>query len=242
MRIAFLSDIHGNEMALDAVLADVRKVGCDHVYVLGDICYRGYAPKSCLEKVREVADGVLKGNADAWIVRGVRDGEVAPEMVEVMNGERAWALYHLTAEDVDYLDKLPMTIEGLDDQNKPLWLAFHATPTDLFPAILPDAPDGVIAEHIVSERPYKFFLYGHIHIPYARTIGDQTVVNLGSVGLPFDGIPQASYVVLSVDKAKSKVDFRRVPYDIDAAVARLDAAGYPQAVYIAEILRKGRLL
>ena len=76
MKIAFISDIHGNAVALDAVLNDIEKKKVDKIYVLGDISYRGPEPKRALELVRSLNTDVIKGNADEWVVRGVREGEV----------------------------------------------------------------------------------------------------------------------------------------------------------------------
>lgn len=122
-----------------------------------------------------------------------------------------------------------------------MWLAFHATPTDLFSVIPVNAPESVIERDIIGDREHRLFLYGHIHLPYVRKYRDRTIVNLGSVGLPFDGVAQASYAVIDTDKTETRIDMRRVPYDVEKAAERLESAGYPRALYVAEILRQGRL-
>ncbi len=76
MKLAFISDIHGNAIALDAVLQDISAKNADKVFVLGDICYRGPEPKRALDLVRSLNCEVIKGNADEWVIRGVREGEV----------------------------------------------------------------------------------------------------------------------------------------------------------------------
>ena len=76
MKLAFISDIHGNATALDAVLQDIKNKNVDKVYVLGDICYRGLEPQRSLELVQSLHTDVIKGNADEWVVRGVQQGEV----------------------------------------------------------------------------------------------------------------------------------------------------------------------
>ncbi|GLV14650.1 serine/threonine protein phosphatase [Alicyclobacillus hesperidum] len=242
VRVAFFSDVHGNELALDAVLHDIREMGCDKVYMLGDICFRGYAPKACLDKVMDVADVVVRGNADEWIVRGVREGEVPPERLDVMNGERAFALHQLTTEDVRQLNDLPTTCESLDPDLDSTWLAFHATPDDTFAIVPEGVSDSVIEQSIIGSNPHKLFFYGHIHIPYVRRIGDRTIVNIGSVGMPFDGIAQASYAIVDNSRFDTQIHLRRIPYDVEAACKRYDEVGYPLATAMANVLRTARPL
>ncbi|MBX6395613.1 MAG: metallophosphoesterase, partial [Alicyclobacillaceae bacterium] len=91
MRIAFLSDIHGNAEALEAVLADVREKGVDRIAVLGDLAYRGPEPARAIDLIRELAENgaeVIQGNADLWAVRGVEAGEVPDRLLDVMREER----------------------------------------------------------------------------------------------------------------------------------------------------------
>ena len=76
LKLAFISDIHGNAVALDAVLKDMKEKNVEKVFVLGDLCYRGTEPKRSLELVKSLNCDVIKGNADEWVVRGVREGEV----------------------------------------------------------------------------------------------------------------------------------------------------------------------
>ncbi|MDP4156925.1 MAG: metallophosphoesterase family protein, partial [Bacillota bacterium] len=90
MRLAFLSDIHGNAVALDAVLEDISKRNVDKIIILGDISYRGPEPKRALELVKSLHTNVIKGNADEWVVRGIKEGEVAESALQMMKKERDW--------------------------------------------------------------------------------------------------------------------------------------------------------
>src|SRR5690625_314515 len=85
MRFAFLSDIHGNATALEAVLHDAANQKVDKIYILGDLCFRGPEPKRVLDLVRSVDATVIKGNADEWMVRGVKKGEVPDAALDIMN-------------------------------------------------------------------------------------------------------------------------------------------------------------
>ncbi|WP_368666362.1 metallophosphoesterase [Ammoniphilus sp. CFH 90114] len=107
MKIALISDIHGNAVALEAVLDDIKKQDADKIYVLGDLCYRGPEPKRALELIRGLNTEVIKGNADEWVVRGVRAGEVPEKLIELMNHEREWTVSKLEPLDMEYLASLP---------------------------------------------------------------------------------------------------------------------------------------
>ncbi|SDH05879.1 phosphoesterase, MJ0936 family [Alteribacillus persepolensis] len=229
MRIALLSDIHGNARALKAVLHDLQKQKIDRMYILGDICYRGPEPKNALETVRSSPAKVLKGNADEWVVRGVLRNEVPDQALAIMNQERDWTLERLTADDLNYLENLPESfVEQFSDAAT--MHAFHATPSSLFDVVAKDQPDEQIADAFISaDTNANIIVYGHIHTPFIKTIGNKTFINTGSVGLPFDGDPRPSYVLLHVTDDTFSASIERVSYDIDRVVKQYDANDYPNS-------------
>lgn len=226
MKLAIISDVHGNEAALKAVLADAETQHITDILMLGDISYRGPKPKECLNLVRKRADKVIKGNADAWAVRGIKEGEVPEAALQMMQAEQAFTSSQLSAEDILYLDQLPHTAE-LPLTNKRQLFAFHATPDSLFDVVPSDAPNEKLTELTEANPRAEFFTYGHIHYSHFRSIDGKKVINPGSVGLPFDGDPRASYVILSRDN-DIHLQFRRVKYDTEQAVQDLYDTGYPE--------------
>ncbi|WHY00074.1 metallophosphoesterase family protein [Neobacillus sp. DY30] len=239
MKMAFISDIHGNAIALDAVLADIEKQRMDKIYVLGDICYRGPEPKRSLDLVRSLHTDVIKGNADEWVVRGVRKGEVADKVLELMNIERQWIVERLEPSDIEYLDSLPttlnLTVEGVQLS------AFHATPTSLFDTILPNADDSQIETSLMQAQGAEVFIYAHIHRPYIRYINGKIIMNIGSVGLPFDGLTKASYGLVEIEDGHIKTSIRRVNYDLESVVARYHEVNYPNAEMMSNIIRTAKI-
>lgn len=227
MKLAILSDVHGNEAALQAVLADAKSQNVTDILMLGDIAYRGPKPKECVNLIRTHAEKVIKGNADAWAVRGIQSGEVPASALEMMQAEQSFTSALLTAEDLNYLDQLPHTLE-LPLTNKRQLFAFHATPESLFDVVANDAPNDEFAAFTKALPRAEFFVYGHIHYSHYRHIDGKKIINPGSVGLPFDGDPRASYAILSRED-DIQLQFRRVSYDIDKAVQDLHDTGYPQA-------------
>ncbi|SFP43475.1 metallophosphoesterase family protein [Salibacterium halotolerans] len=239
MKIALLSDIHGNARALKAVLNDLQNKNIEQMYILGDLCYRGPEPKNALETVRSTPAKVLKGNADEWVVRGVRAGEVPDNALALMNQEQDWTVERLSREDIDYLDKLPESF--LDTYHESVTIhAFHAVPDNLFDAVTADASDETLLQTLHSESEADIVVYGHIHTPYIREAGGTTFINTGSVGLPFDGDPRPSYVLLDIENGSFDASIHRVDYDKERVTAQYDANDYPNSSQMKQVVTNGR--
>ncbi|SEC68193.1 metallophosphoesterase family protein [Paenibacillus sp. GP183] len=239
MKAAFISDIHGNAKALEAVLADIQKKRVDQIYVLGDICYRGPEPKRSLELIRSLETEVIKGNADEWVVRGVEKGEVPEQALEMMNRERDWTVSQLDRADLDYLDKLPLEmnliLDGISIH------VFHATPESLFDIVLPGVDDELLKSKLMSSKDAQIYMYGHIHKPYVKYINGKIVMNTGSVGLPFDGLAMASYAIVEAADGSLTTSIDRVSYNIEKVAEQYRKANYPNADTMIKIIRNGSL-
>ena len=238
MKFAFISDIHGNATALEAVLTDIAQRKIDRVVVLGDLCYRGPEPKRALELIRGLETDVVKGNADEWVIRGVEKGEVPDQALEMMNKEREWIRGKLNEESIAYLRKLPndllLELEGVKIH------AFHATPSSLFDVVPPDEKD----ETIVSKMMVKeadVYVYAHIHKPFVRYLNGKCLINIGSVGLPFDGMKKASYMVLEIVEGSFQSSIIRVGYDIEKVINQFRDSDYPNIDQLTGILRNARI-
>ena len=238
MKLAFISDIHGNAVALEAVLNDIKEKDFDKVFVLGDICYRGPEPQRALDLVRDLDCEVIKGNADEWVVRGVQQGEVPDHAIEIMNKERDWIVSHLSHESVEYLRELPtqlnLEVEGVRIH------AFHPTPDSLFDVVLPDASDDKILENLVTKKA-DLYIYAHIHKPYTRFVNGKCIVNIGSVGLPFDGVKKASYCIVEINKGSILTSNVRVSFDVQKVVDQYKKVEYPNAEMMSNVILNGRL-
>jgi putative phosphoesterase len=239
MKIAFISDIHGNAIALDAVLKDIEQQGIDKIYVLGDICYRGPEPKRSLDLVRSLHTEVIKGNADEWVVRGVREGEVPEKALEMMNLERQWIAEQLDPPDIEYLASLPAqintSIEGIEVS------AFHATPTSLFDIVLPNADDQLIVTSLMNAKEAHVYVYAHIHRPYIRYLNGKVIMNIGSVGLPFDGITKSSYGLVEIKDGHLQTSIRRVSYELENVVELYHEVKYPNAEMMSKVIRTAKI-
>jgi predicted phosphodiesterase len=247
MKYAFLSDIHGNAVALDAVIRDLETVRPDRMFVLGDLAFRGAEPKRSIALVRSLGCPVIGGNADLWVTRGIRAGEVPEGRLAMMRAERQWTREHLDEDDLFYLKELPDGHAEALNGGAPLLLC-HAAPNDRFALLPPNASDealltafrpGANARPDVPGPGPAVAVYGHIHLPFIRFVQGLLLINTGSVGLPFDGLPAASYALLDDERGIWNASIRRVRYNLDAAAEALDRTGYPERDLLVRSLRTG---
>ncbi|MFC4401879.1 metallophosphoesterase family protein [Gracilibacillus xinjiangensis] len=237
MKLALISDIHGNSVALEAVLADIETRNVDQIIVLGDLCYRGPEPKQALDLIRALNAKVIKGNADEWVIRGVNQGEVPDKALELMKMEQAWIRQKLSDADVQYLEQLPSEL-SLTYGNMSIH-AFHATPHSLFDIVLPEQTNEELLMKLTANRDADLYIYGHIHRAYMRVVNGKTIINSGSVGLPFDGLNQASYAIVEINDQSFITSHIRVPYDIEQVCKQYEANNYPNKEMMQQIIRTG---
>lgn len=239
MRYAFISDIHGNAVALDAVLNDIKRKSIDRIVVLGDICFRGPEPKRALELVKSNSADVIRGNADEWMVRGIRENEVPLTAFDTMKREREWGVSRLSQEDITYLTELPASLTFIANEKTAIHV-FHATPDSLFNPVPPDGSGDLIKQQFHFEStPEQILVYAHIHQAYIRYIDGKTVINTGSVGIPFDGLTQPSYSIVEVGEKTISTSIERVSYDIEKVIEQYKESDYPNAEQMIGVTRSG---
>jgi protein phosphatase len=234
MKIAIISDIHGNLEALKATLKDIKKRQVDKIICLGDIIAKGIHPKECIDLIKKQCEIVIQGNCDKYFAMEHEDFEQMPEQEKK---RIKWNKSMINKEDRDYLLNLPFSYEFY--MSGSLVRLFHATNKVNNKAIL----------NVNSiERKYEMFLpskytlsdniadvviYGHIHHPYMDKIYNKTLINIGSVGNSFDVIrnntkdsnvletTKAYYLIIEGEyeskEYNSEISFQfiKVPYDIE---------------------------
>jgi predicted phosphodiesterase len=156
-----------------------------------------------------------------------------------MNHERQWIVEQLEPSDIDYLESLPtqlnLTIEDVEIS------AFHATPTSLFDIVLPNVDDNQIETSLMQAQDAQVFVYAHIHKPYIRYINGKVIINIGSVGLPFDGLAKASYGLVEVEDGNIKTSIRRVNYNLESVVELYHEVHYPNAEMMSKVIRTAKI-
>jgi putative phosphoesterase len=250
MRIAVFSDIHGNVIALDAVLADARALGVEQIWALGDFCAIGPEPAAVLEKLAELDNTMCtRGNTDRYVVTGegppptLETVRSDPELIPTFAGiaaSFAWTRGYLTARGwLDWLERLPLELR-IETPAALRILAVHASPgTDDGDGVHPGRSNAELRTALAGADE-DLILVGHTHEAMVRQLGRTTVVNLGSVSNPRLPDLRASYVLLEVSADGCTIEPRRVPYDHAAFAESVRKSGHPAAEFILSHQRGGQ--
>lgn len=243
MRVAVISDIHGNLHALDAVLVALEEEQPDAIWCLGDLVGYGPRPNECCARVAEIADVCLIGNHDLGVLEQISLEEFSHEAAESAH----WTQEVLGDQARAYLSQLSPAAE-IPDAGAEL---YHASPRDPVWEYVLDAGSMSAA---LADTVQPIILVGHSHVPLTATVADgqlvaahaplgtefslaerRVLLNPGSVGQPRDGDPRAAFVVL--DSAEEHASFRRVEYDVERTQAEIRDEGLPEP--LAERLAHG---
>jgi len=238
MRVAVISDMHGNDLAFETVEADIQKQDIDQIVCLGDAVQGGPQPAEVVQRLRRLNCPVVMGNADAWLISGeeTADEGIPPERLKKMGDVRLWSLSQLADDDRAFIANFQPTVtleleDGLD------LLCFHGSPTSFDDVILPAAPQeefekflGAYTDHILTG--------GHTHAQQIRRNGKLFFFNPGSVGFAYshyqpDGQfyadPWAEYAILSAENGQTSLEFRRIPFDVEKLIDIYRESGRPFA-------------
>jgi putative phosphoesterase len=238
MRIAIFSDIHGNDLAFEAVEADIKKQNVDQIVCLGDAIQGGPQPAAVVQRLRALNCPVVMGNADAWLITGVETGneEIEPERLKKMEAIRQWSLSQLNADDQEFIADFQATITIPLEKNLEL-LCFHASPDSFDDVIAPAAPQEVVQKYLGNYAQH-ILTGGHTHAQQVRRNGEFFFFNPGSVGLVFSEFQNedklradrwAEYAILTVENGNTSLEFRRIPYDMQALAQVYRTSGRPFA-------------
>lgn len=235
MRIAVFSDVHANQEALEAFLADAAGQGIDRYICLGDLVGYGASPNACIERIRGLNNlSCILGNHDEAVRRdGPCDMRNAAAQVVLWTRER------ISAENRRFLEGMLPTV----DEARAIYS--HATPFQPLQWHYVSRTES--ASRSLSFLKGRLGFVGHTHVPCIVTRknffslqflapeegmqvpvppGRQMLVSCGSIGQPRDGDPRASYVIY--DTGRNTIELRRVVYDTERTAGRIRAAGLPE--------------
>lgn len=238
MRVALLSDLHGNALALDAVLADATRAGVDRVVCLGDVATLGPRPHEVLARLAAIGCDCIVGNHDAFLLDAelIRRYTEAPPVVAAVD----WCRAELSPAELDFVrtfrDQLVVPLDG-----GATLLCYHGTPRsnmeDLLATTPPADVDAMLAGHGAT-----VMAGGHTHLPMLRQHRNTLLVNPGSVGLPFVAaaaagpptvLAHANYAIVSAaPDGALDVQLRRVPLDRRALREQAAACDFPLRDYL----------
>jgi len=245
-RIALLSDIHGNMVALEAVSAEIRRAKPDAVLVAGDLVLNGPDPNGCVDALRFLeSEGALVVSGNTDIAVGDFDyGSAFPQyqdgVPDTITAAAEWAHDELGDAQLDWLRRLPAErrIRTADDT---LVLVVHASPGSQTRGF-----DQALDANIIFERAAgtdaRVICVGHTHLPEVRDLGFKVIVNGGSAGYVFDGDPSASWAMIDVHEGNVTAEIKRTQFDVLSVANAISARGLPGDVYRAATVRTGKLV
>ncbi|MGA8923988.1 MAG: metallophosphoesterase [Candidatus Dormiibacterota bacterium] len=233
MRIAFISDPHGDLVALDKVIADLDGAEpVDEVLVGGDLAQGGAQPSEVVDEIRGRGWSSVRGNGDDLLVRiadglsareALRESEAAHGVLpDAVAAHAEWSVSRLGSERIEYLRSLPMRLERGPFAFGTVVLV-HATPWSTEDVVLPDA-DEEIAKRMVLEGHGRLLVYGHIHTPYQRRVGSAVLLSVGAVSGSNDADARPAYTIVNLNSAIS-VEVRRVDWPIEERLAAYSRGG-----------------
>ena len=229
MRLALISDLHANELALDAVLADARRAGYDQLVCLGDVATLGPRPGAVLACLRTLGCRCILGNHDEFMldVALIHSYSESALIVSSVDATRA----ALSTDDLAFIGTFERTL-ALDDV-----LLYHGTPRSNLEDLLATTPAERVDEMLDGKRA-RVLAGGHTHLQMLRQHHGMLIVNAGSLGMPFreyasGGPPvilaHAEYAIVDVEPAGVSVDLRRVALDRKALASQVDGWDNPLA-------------
>lgn len=233
MRIGFVSDIHGNFTALEAVLADIKKEGIDQLICLGDTVSLGPQPREVLNALKEWNAVTIMGNHDQAILDP--DSAVQFEITPHLIPDLKWGVEHLSAAELDSIRSFQPTYTVKFENGIEL-LAFHGSPKSTTELIVATTPQEKLDE-LFAGQSAAVFMGGHSHIQMHRRNGTKLILNAGSVGNAFlypysPGnpprlLPWAEYAIIEQDGNFLRSDMRRAYFDIDKLLGLVKKSGLP---------------
>jgi len=247
MRPAILSDIHGNPLALDAVLADIQSQGeVDAYWALGDFSALGYDPLTPLEKLAALPHASFtRGNTDRYVVtddlpvppeKALQDPPLLTEIVEAVRSF-SWSRGYLSAAGwLNWLANLPLAVRfTLPDGTR--LLGVHASPgRDDWPGIQPRHSDEQLEQRLTGCEA-DVVIVGHTHVPLDCQVGKIHVINLGSVSNPVTPDLQATYALLDANEHGYHIQLRRVDYDHEAVIQAIEQSHHPTPSFLIAFMR-----
>lgn len=237
MRLAFISDIHSNILALLNVLKDITELNADEIYCLGDLVGYGPHPNQVIDTIRHLDIPTVMGNYDEGV--GFRTGDCGCAYVtdeEKRNGQKSidWTTDQVTPDNKEFLRSLhkeiSLEIEGIR------FLMVHGSPRRINEYLFEDRPADIL-RRVLDGKEIDVMLCGHTHKQYHKVIDDIHVINDGSVGKPKDGDPRACYAL--VDTEEFHVEFRRVTYPVETVADEVLKRGLPR-VFADSLLTGGK--
>lgn len=238
-RVALVSDLHGNALAVREVLSRISREGVDQIVCLGDVATLGPEPERVLELVHESGAICILGNHDEFMLRAdlVAEYTKIPVLVDAID----WCRAQLSSASIDFIRSFRATCD-IPLAGSHQLLAFHGTPTSNTTDLLATS-DAAQVEEWVGTAQGTVLTGGHTHLQLLRQHRGRLIVNPGSVGMPFkeyvagappEVLPFAEYAIVEADATSLNVSLRRVELDKALLLESVRAVDYPLGAFLAK--------
>lgn len=238
MRIALIADIHGNRVALDAILDDMATEWVDQTICLGDVVAFGPQPAEVMARLCEIGCPVVMGDTDTSLLWP--EAPAADETLRRLQDIERWARERLTPAERDVLTSFPPTLTVALAPNVSL-LCYHGSPRSFKDRIMATTGADEL-DRMLDGAVAQFYAGGHTHLQMVRRHRDALLLNPGSVGLAYDRVPSpdlpasavrnplwGEYAILTSVRNRLSLDLRRVPFDVRALLQSARDNGMPHA-------------
>ena len=239
MRLAILSDIHGNICGLEKVYSKCKSIGFDEIIFLGDLCTLGPNPKQVSKFLFEKNIKPILGNHDEYMFHEESIYSYTREPIIVKS--ILWAKNELSSSTLDAIQKFPRTL-SINYSNTKSILFYHGSPKCSTDLILSETSNETISEYFdgFSEN---ILIGGHTHIQMLKRFTDKTLVNPGSIGQPFQAnpksssppvlLPWAEFCIISLEKDNFSVEFYQLEYDLREYIQLIKDSSLPLKNWLA---------
>ncbi len=237
MKIAFISDIHANVLALEAVLKDIKKIRADRIVFLGDASTLGVRPAETLELLESLRCECVMGNHDEFMLDAQKIYKYTKDKLVIDTVE--WSRQRHSIRHLDFIrtfkKDLRLSLSGDVDV-----FCYHGSPASNMENVKPDSGLESFAPHM-GPKATTVFIGGHTHVQMLRNVGGTRILTSGSVGQPFIGYdmppkkhPWAEYTVLASAGRRFTAEFRQVEIDNDRINREILESDSPMNRFISE--------
>jgi predicted phosphodiesterase len=250
--VAVISDVHGNAVALDAVLRSAEAEGVDTYWCLGDLVAHGAEPSRVASTVRGLAENVcVRGNTDRYVLTGDLSGMIppidrptTPDGLRVLAEAResfAWTRDRLVRSgDIGWLTGLPLEHRVMLPDGTRVLLVHSSPGRDDGLGLTLGASDEVLAYRGFTSAVADLVFVGHTHIPGERRLGACQAINPGPVSLPPSADDRARWLLLDATTSGYSIEHRSEAYDLGRAIEQLRLQRHPSAEWIEEKMTRRR--
>ena len=234
MRVALISDIHGNIVSLEAVLQDIERENVDQLICLGDVVTLGPNPVAVMDRIRSLGCECILGNHDFFLI----NPSVLHEYMDALwfADSIAWCAKQHRLQDFELLNTFKPTLEVPLSAEHNL-LCFHGSPKSNTDILLAMTPPTTVDELLDGHRA-TVMAGGHTHMQMMRQHKGIMLINTGSVGMPFEQalfvhspryLPWAEYAIVNCEQDVVSVELKRVPVSVDKLINAANNSGFPDA-------------